>query len=104
MTSMSEFAVDPVVAAYDFAPFQTIVDVGGGRREVAPGDHRGDPGARGVLHDLPRVVEGAPDLLQRYAVADRVRVEGGSFMDAVPKAATSMCSRTSSTIGRTRMP
>ena len=26
MTSMSELAIDPVVAAYDFAPFHTIVD------------------------------------------------------------------------------
>ncbi len=30
MTSVSEMAVDPVVAAYDFAPYRTIVDVGGG--------------------------------------------------------------------------
>jgi O-methyltransferase domain len=85
MTSMSEFAVDAVVAVYDFAPFQTIVDVGGGHGRLLSAIIAATPGARGVLYDLPRVVAGAPDLLQRYAVADRVRVEGGSFMDAVPE-------------------
>jgi hypothetical protein len=43
------------------------------------------PGTSGVLYDLPQVVEGAPELLKRYGVAERVRVEGGSFFDGVPE-------------------
>ena len=38
-----------------------------------------------MLYDLPQVVEGAPELLQKYGVTDRVRIEGGSFLDAVPE-------------------
>jgi hypothetical protein len=37
-----------------------------------------------VLYDLPQGVEGAPELLRKYGVAERVRVVGGSFFDAVP--------------------
>ena len=38
-----------------------------------------------MLYDLPQVVEGAPELLQKYGVADRVETVGGSFLDSVPE-------------------
>jgi len=43
-----------------------------------------NPSARGVLYDLPNVVTGAPEVLDRAGVSSRVRVEGGSFFDSVP--------------------
>ncbi len=85
MTSVSEFAVDPVVTAYDFAPYRTIIDVGGGHGRLLAAIIAATPGARGVLYDLPQVVEGAPELLKRYGVADRIGVESGSFFDGVPE-------------------
>jgi hypothetical protein len=84
MTSMSESAVDAVVAAYDFAPFNTVVDVGGGHGRLLAAIVAATPGIRGVLYDLPQVVEGAPDLLRRFGVADRIRTVDGSFFDNVP--------------------
>jgi DNA-binding transcriptional ArsR family regulator len=85
MTGLSGFAIDPIVAAYDFAPFPTIVDVGGGHGRLLAAIVKATAGARGVLYDQPQVVEGAAEVLRRNGVADRVRVEGGSFMDAVPE-------------------
>lgn len=85
MTSVSEFAVEPVVAAYDFSPFRTIVDVGGGHGRLLSAIVAATPGARGILYDLPQVVEGAPELLRKYGVAERVQVQGGSFLDSVPE-------------------
>lgn len=85
MTSMSELAVDPVVAAYDFAPFPTIVDVGGGHGRLLAAIVKATPGSHGVLYDLPQVVEGATGLLQKFGVSDRVHTVGGSFFDAVPE-------------------
>lgn len=87
MTSVSEFAVAPVVAAYDFSPFSTIVDVGGGHGRLLSAIVAATPGVRGVLYDLPQVVEGAPELLSKHGVAERVEVVGGSFFDAVPDGA-----------------
>src|SRR4051794_5829137 len=84
MTSVSEFAVAPVIAAYDFTPFSTIVDVGGGHGRLLSAIVAANPGVRGVLYDLPQVVEGAPELLSKHHVAERVTVEAGSFFDAVP--------------------
>lgn len=85
MTNMSEMSVDPVVAAYDFTPFKTIVDVGGGHGRLLAAIIKTTAGAEGLLYDLPQVVEGAPELLRRHGVADRVRTVAGSFLDSVPE-------------------
>lgn len=87
MTSISELAIAPVVAAYDFARFATIADVGGGHGRLLSAVLDSAPAARGVLYDLPQVVEGAPELLGRYGTTDRVRVIPGSFFDSVPEGA-----------------
>jgi C-methyltransferase len=84
MTSISEFEAPPVVAAYDFARFRTIVDVGGGHGRLLAAILAATPTARGVLFDLPEVIAGAPALLSARGVDDRVEVVGGSFFDSVP--------------------
>lgn len=85
MTSISESAVGPMVAAYDFAPYPTIIDVGGGHGRLLSAILSATPSARGVLYDLAEVVEGAPELLRKYGVAERVRIVSGSFFDSVPE-------------------
>ncbi|BBY18342.1 hydroxyneurosporene-O-methyltransferase [Mycolicibacterium litorale] len=87
MTNLSETAVVPLTAAYDFSPFAKILDVGGGHGRFLAAILAATPSARGVLYDLPQVVEGAPELLGRHGVADRVEIVGGSFFDSVPAGA-----------------
>jgi C-methyltransferase len=84
MTAFSEVAAASVVAAYDFGPFPVIVDVGGGHGRLLSAILAATPSARGVLYDMSDVVNGAPEVLDRAGVSDRVRVEGGSFFDSVP--------------------
>src|SRR5258706_9819182 len=64
-------------ASYDFTPFQTIVDVGGGRGTLIARILQAAPAARGVLLDLPHVVAGAASILQAAGVADRCQGVGG---------------------------
>ncbi|MGA5545433.1 methyltransferase [Mycobacterium sp. NPDC051198] len=87
MTSISELAIAPVVAAYDFSRFGTIADVGGGHGRLLAAILQATPQSRGVLYDLPQVVDGAPAMLGKYGTADRVRVIPGSFFDSVPAGA-----------------
>ncbi|MGW4096727.1 methyltransferase [Mycobacterium sp. NPDC004974] len=87
MTNVSELAIAPVVAAYDFTRFGTIADIGGGHGRLLAAVLGATPGAQGVLYDLPDVVAGAPELLGSYRVADRVQVVPGSFFDSVPASA-----------------
>ena len=42
------------------------------------------PAARGILYDQPQVVADAPKLLRQHGIDDRVRIESGSFFEAVP--------------------
>lgn len=87
MTSVSELAIAPVAAAYDFSPFGTIADVGGGHGRLLAAILQATPAAQGVLYDLAHVVDGAPELLTKYGVTDRVQVIPGSFFDTVPAGA-----------------
>lgn len=84
MTSVSELAIGPVVAAYDFSRFATIADIGGGHGRLLAAILDAAPSARGVLYDLAEVLEGAPELLGRYGTAERVTVTPGSFFEQIP--------------------
>ena len=85
MTSVSVLSIAPVTAAYDFRPYPTIVDVGGGHGRLLAAILAATPGARGVLFDLPQVVAGAPAVLREHQARDRVRVVEGSFFERVPE-------------------
>jgi hypothetical protein len=84
MTSMSTASIGPVVDAYDFTPFGTIVDVGGGHGRLLAAILGSAPNAHGVLYDMPEVIAGAAPLLQESGVAERVQLTEGSFFDSVP--------------------
>ena len=84
MTSLSGLSIGPVVDAYDFTSYGTIVDVAGGHGRMLAAILASAPDAQGVLYDLPEVVAGAPPLLRELGVAERVRLAEGSFFDGVP--------------------
>ena len=73
-----------IVAGYDFGRFQSIVDVGGGHGLLIASLLDAVPKARGVLFDLPEVIDGAHAALAARGLADRCALVGGSFFDSVP--------------------
>ncbi len=70
--------------AYDFSGFERIVDVGGAHGSFLAGALAQSDTARGVLLDLPHVVETAGPSLEAAGVADRVESLGGDFFESVP--------------------
>ncbi|ASL11042.1 methyltransferase [Mycobacterium intracellulare] len=84
MVGMSAYVDAPVMDAYDFTPYGTIVDVAGGHGRLLAAILGSTPEARGVLFDLPDVVAGAAPLLEKLGVARRVRIAEGSFFDEIP--------------------
>ncbi len=84
MTSVSDMEIPPVLAAYDFSRFGTIVDVGGGHGRLLGAILQKWPQTRGILFDAESVVAGAPAVLGAAGVLDRCAVVGGSFFDSVP--------------------
>lgn len=84
MTALSRGTGAAVIAAYDFAPFDCVVDVGGGQGLLLADLLAARQGARGILFDLPHVVSRAEALLRGKGVAERCQIVAGSFFESVP--------------------
>lgn len=81
MTEFSKGGAPALVGAYDFSKCRKIVDIGGGHGMLLSAILAVNPGATGVLYDMPGVVAGAK--LEGPA-AGRIACEGGSFFDSAP--------------------
>jgi SAM-dependent methyltransferase len=84
MTGWSAQLDSAVVAAYDFSPFGTVVDVGGGYGRLLIAILTAHPRMRGVLFDQPHVVAVATAGLQAAGVSERCETAGGDFFVEVP--------------------
>lgn len=73
--------------AYDFAGIGTLADIGGGNGSLLSSVLKTYPKMKGMLYDLPGVVERARGGLQAAGLADRCEVIGGSFFESVPAGA-----------------
>ena len=73
-------------AQHRFAPFETVCDIGGSMGDLLLAILGEYPGTRGVLFDLPEVVEMARPGIAASPFADRVDFVGGSFFEGVPAA------------------
>ena len=74
-----------LVSSYDWSGVTTVVDIGGGHGILLAAILQGNPALRGILYDLPNVVQGAADLLARDGLQARCRVLGGDFFASVPR-------------------
>lgn len=84
MTSMSAMVVPAVLEAYDFSGIGVLVDVAGGHGKVVTSVLKAYPTMKGVLFDLPYVVEGARPAIGALGLQSRCRAEAGDMFQAVP--------------------
>lgn len=73
-----------LAAVYDFSPFSTIVDIGGGYGQLLALMLQASPAATGVLFERPGLRGAAEEHLRRVGVLSRCRVETGSFLESAP--------------------
>jgi O-methyltransferase domain len=78
---------DAVAAGYDFSDVGVLMDVGGGSGNLLTTVLARHPEPRGILFDLPHVVEDAKPLIQSRGLTDRVEIQSGSFFESVPSGA-----------------
>jgi ubiquinone/menaquinone biosynthesis C-methylase UbiE len=76
-----------VPRAYDFSGIDSLVDVGGGNGSQLAAILQANPEMRGVLFDLPHVLESARQHLAAAGVIERCELVGGDFFDGVPEGA-----------------
>jgi len=80
MAAKAHAQVPAVVAGYDFSSFKTIADIGGGRGHLLQAVLQSNPSARGVLFDLPNVIQDAAGV-----AGERLTLQAGDFFkDALP--------------------
>jgi hypothetical protein len=81
-TVLTTRAARAIAEAYDFTPFGTICDVGGGQGILLQSILAANPHLRGILYDQENVVNG--HLLA--GMAGRVEIQSGDFFEHVPAA------------------
>lgn len=80
MAGKAQVQIAGVIRAYPFSQFNLIGDIGGGQGHLLQAVLAANPRARGVLFDLPRVLEENSTI-----ASDRLSLHGGDFFkDAMP--------------------
>lgn len=84
MTNFTRAIIPAVIEGYDFSGVNRLVDIAGGHGLLLAGILKANPHLQGVLFDLPFVIEGAKEMLQKEDVSDRVELTSGDFFESVP--------------------
>jgi len=87
MNGVHGLETEPMLEAYDFSAFRTVVDIGGGNGVTLAGILKRHPALQGILFDLPAVAERARSHIAAAGLSDRCRIQGGDFFSAVPPGA-----------------
>jgi hypothetical protein len=83
MTGFHGEETQRIIDAYDFGQFNTVVDIGGGNGSVLIPLLQRFSNVRGILFDLPNVIERARPNLTSAGVADRCEPVAGDFFKSI---------------------
>src|SRR5262249_39861258 len=84
MADFTKLAAIAVAATYDFKPFRTIVDVGGGNGALLLGILGQNPHLEGIVADRPEVAERAEKEIAASGLGARCRAVAADFFREVP--------------------
>lgn len=84
MSSFSEKRSAAITASYDFSSICNLVEVGGGRGSLLASILNTNLAMKGVLFDLPHVIEAARQLIEAEGLLERCKLVAGNFFESVP--------------------
>jgi len=87
MTAISAALAPAVLEAYDFSGVGTLMDVAGGQGYFLCEVLQRHPQMKGILLDVPSVVEGAKCLLCDMRMEERCQPVAGNFFEHIPSGA-----------------
>ncbi len=76
-----------VQKAYDFSGINSVVDIGGGNGSQLITLLKANPNMRGILFDLPHVIERAKSNVATAGLTSRCELVAGSFFETAPAGA-----------------
>ncbi len=85
MHNLAALVASEVTKAIDFSSVGRVVDVGGANGTLVSAVLRAFPQPKGVLFELPHVVETAKKTLAAVGLAERCEAVAGDFFQSVPK-------------------
>jgi hypothetical protein len=84
MADITKLTAVAVAAAYDFSPFTTVIDVGGGNGALLVGLLQANHRLRGIVFDQSSAAERARSYIASSGLAERCQAIGGDFFKEVP--------------------
>lgn len=87
MGAFTLLVAQEVPRLHDFSRYARVADVGGSQGVLLEGVLRAHPSCKGILFDLPKVIEGARARIESVGLAGRIELVGGSFFEPVIPAA-----------------
>ena len=84
MSGVTAATNEQIRSLYDFSPFGTVVDIGGGHGGLITSVLQTNPKAKGILFDAPQVIEAARQKIETAGLAERCETVAGDFFKAVP--------------------
>jgi hypothetical protein len=84
MTNTSALSAAAFLAAYSFKKHRLIVDVGGGEGYLLTVILNKYKHLRGIVFDLPHVVNPAKENYRKFGLGERATAVAGNFFDSVP--------------------
>lgn len=87
MTNMTLAIKDAILASYDASTIRKLVDIAGGHGSLIAALLKSNTEMKGILFDLPNVVEGAKKRIEAEGLSDRCEAVAGSFFESVPEGA-----------------
>ena len=85
MSSVARSVHQAIAGLYDFSEVRLLVDVGGGHGRLMARVLERFPPLRGIVYDMPHVVNGAAAYLAERGLADRCQAVDGNFFERVPE-------------------
>jgi hypothetical protein len=84
MISLSHQDIEPVMNAYDFSGVGTLADIAGGYGHLLAAILRKYSALKGILFELPQLLDGARGFLASSGVSDRLEFVSGDFGKEIP--------------------
>ena len=84
MTGFHGPETQAMIDAYDYTGVNTLVDIGGGNGTVLTAVLKKYPAIKGVLYDLPGVIERAKKNIADAGLSARCQTIAGSFFESAP--------------------
>jgi hypothetical protein len=76
-----------ILDGYDFSAIGVLADIGGGNGSQITAVLQRHTAMKGILFDLPHVIQRAKERIETGGIASRCHLIGGSFFDSVPAGA-----------------